>query len=279
MKFNKKTFKEKAKRRRQTARLPFEEKLKIVEELNALIRDFAEMKRPLLTFLLVISSLNLGVCQEPHLQLQKDLFDWGRSREGAVLEDTVRIKNTGDDTLRIEKYEFDCPSCMTADSSIRKIPPRGKGKIKITLNTQGYKGSVRHFLYLFTNDSLTPVKKITFTTYVLGKEEKLPPLLKILTPVLDFGRIKPGGKKQAELLLKNTGEDTLEIYQLSFLSFPPQNVPAETLKLLGGTTGKLTVFLTGPNYQGKFRDSLVIISNYPEKPRISVPVRAKVEKR
>jgi len=38
--FNKKTFQEKAKRRRQEANLPFEKKLKIVEELNALVRDF-----------------------------------------------------------------------------------------------------------------------------------------------------------------------------------------------------------------------------------------------
>jgi hypothetical protein len=39
--FNKKTFQEKARRRRQEAKLPFEKKLKIVEELNALVRDFA----------------------------------------------------------------------------------------------------------------------------------------------------------------------------------------------------------------------------------------------
>lgn len=42
--FNKKTFQEKAKRRRQEAKLPFEKKLKIVEELNTLIRDFAERR-------------------------------------------------------------------------------------------------------------------------------------------------------------------------------------------------------------------------------------------
>jgi hypothetical protein len=39
--FNEKTFHEKAKRRRLNANLPFEEKIKIVEELNGLIRDFA----------------------------------------------------------------------------------------------------------------------------------------------------------------------------------------------------------------------------------------------
>jgi hypothetical protein len=42
--FNKKTFLEKAKKRREQAKLPFEEKLKIVEELNALVRDFAEKR-------------------------------------------------------------------------------------------------------------------------------------------------------------------------------------------------------------------------------------------
>jgi hypothetical protein len=41
MEFNKKTFREKARRRRREAKLPFEEKLKIVEELNTLIGDFA----------------------------------------------------------------------------------------------------------------------------------------------------------------------------------------------------------------------------------------------
>jgi hypothetical protein len=42
--FNQKTFQEKAKRRKQQAKLPFEAKLEIVEELNALIRDFAERR-------------------------------------------------------------------------------------------------------------------------------------------------------------------------------------------------------------------------------------------
>ena len=42
--FNEKTFREKAKRRRREAKLPFEEKLKIIEELNTLIRDFAERR-------------------------------------------------------------------------------------------------------------------------------------------------------------------------------------------------------------------------------------------
>ena len=42
--FNKKTFQEKAKRRRRQAKLSFEEKLKIVEELNTLMKDFAEKR-------------------------------------------------------------------------------------------------------------------------------------------------------------------------------------------------------------------------------------------
>lgn len=42
--YNKKTFQEKVKRRRRQAKLPFEKKLEIVGELNALIRDFAEKR-------------------------------------------------------------------------------------------------------------------------------------------------------------------------------------------------------------------------------------------
>jgi hypothetical protein len=42
--FNQKLFQEKAKRRKQEAKLHFEAKLKIVEELNSLIRDFAERR-------------------------------------------------------------------------------------------------------------------------------------------------------------------------------------------------------------------------------------------
>jgi hypothetical protein len=42
--FNQKTFIEKAKRRKEQANLSFEEKLKIVEELNSLVRDFAEKR-------------------------------------------------------------------------------------------------------------------------------------------------------------------------------------------------------------------------------------------
>lgn len=44
MEFNQKTFQEKAKRRRQAAKLPFEAKLEIVEELNTLIKYFAERR-------------------------------------------------------------------------------------------------------------------------------------------------------------------------------------------------------------------------------------------
>jgi len=42
--FNQKTFQEKVRRRRQNAKLSFETKLEIVEELNALIKDFAEKR-------------------------------------------------------------------------------------------------------------------------------------------------------------------------------------------------------------------------------------------
>jgi len=45
IKFNKKIFQEKIRRRKQAAKLPFEVKLEIVEELNALIKDFAEIRK------------------------------------------------------------------------------------------------------------------------------------------------------------------------------------------------------------------------------------------
>ena len=42
--FNRRTFQKKMKRRRQLARLPFEEKLKIIEEINALSKVFKKAK-------------------------------------------------------------------------------------------------------------------------------------------------------------------------------------------------------------------------------------------
>jgi hypothetical protein len=67
----------------------------------------------------------------PRVSVANPVYDFGKVMENQALTHTFIIKNSGDKPLKIETVDPDC-ACTATDYD-RTIPPRGQGKITLTI--------------------------------------------------------------------------------------------------------------------------------------------------
>ena len=143
----------------------------------------------------------------------------------------------------------------------RAIPPGGEGKITLEMKTEKYQGKVHKKARVFTNDPVSP-------QVVIGiKGEIWAPIL--LTPrYVNLAGIK-GEKIEKVLHLKAQKSDplTLKIESVTI----PDKVTVELKEIEKGRRYDLTVRNMVKN-EGKYRGKIKLISNYPERPEMTIRV-------
>jgi hypothetical protein len=87
----------------------------------------------LLTLVLASPGVAAGVAasQAPRVFVANPVYDFGKVMENQALTHTFIIKNSGNKPLKIKKVDPDC--ACTATAYDRTIPPRGQGKITLTI--------------------------------------------------------------------------------------------------------------------------------------------------
>ncbi len=88
--------------------------------------------------------------QPPKMVLKEQVFDFKQVYEGQILTHEFAVLNEGNDTLKILRVKTTC-SCSVA-SYDSEIPPGGRGKIEVKVNTQGSNGRERWGVTVYTND-------------------------------------------------------------------------------------------------------------------------------
>jgi hypothetical protein len=83
-----------------------------------------------------------------------DSLDFGTASPG-ILQDTVRITNVGNDTLKIVEVRPSC-GCTTAGIDNNILLPGDTARVPITLDVTHYTGYVRKNLTIMSNDSTRP---------------------------------------------------------------------------------------------------------------------------
>lgn len=96
----------------------------------------------------------------PSIYVSQDYYEFPTVPAGKPVVHDFIIQNTGDEPLTIENVESDC-GC-TAVVFSKQIPPNGKGKVSVELNTIDYGGNfIQKYLEIFSNDPKTPVLSLT----------------------------------------------------------------------------------------------------------------------
>lgn len=99
--------------------------------------------------------------QGAKMKFSAEEFDFGKIKEGDIVEHVFMFTNIGNDTLKIAQVRASC-GCTAVLLSASHVPPQGSGEIKTTFKSKGRAGKQKKTLTVFSNDSESPAKKLTF---------------------------------------------------------------------------------------------------------------------
>lgn len=101
----------------------------------------------------------------PHLTLSKLTHDFKVMEKGTREQVDIRLTNTGNAPLWIEKLESNC-TCLEYEMVPQELEAGQSVVLSVTFNATNRKGYERKTLALFTNDPDQPTKVITFKAHV-----------------------------------------------------------------------------------------------------------------
>lgn len=94
------------------------------------------------------------------IYFQETQHDFGKVKEGQILEYEFKFENKGTESLSIKDVKTSC-GCTAAVVSASTIKPGQVGSIKVNFNTKGREGRNSKSITVVSNDSLEPNKVIS----------------------------------------------------------------------------------------------------------------------
>jgi len=104
------------------------------------------------------------------IEIAETVHDFGKVKEGAVVEHTFTIKNTGTAPLIIKETRATC-GCTVPEKPEQPIAPGATGEIKVKFNTAGKPGAQSKVVTIVANTS-PENSEVTLRGFVEGDELK-----------------------------------------------------------------------------------------------------------
>jgi len=228
-------------------------------------------------FLLVIAvSLSSGsfVFAEkgPSIKFKNEKWNFGKVKQGKIVNHVFIFKNEGDKTLNIGKVNTSC-GCTAVLVSEKKIPPGKEGKIKVTLNTSGYGGKLTKYIYVRSNDPAHPRKRLTVSV-----ETEIPPQPKIELDryFMDLGLLMEGDEIRAKTKIRNRGELELRVHctHRDAVFFNGGKKVTFPIKIASGKEADIEIKIPSRKRKGMMREYIIIKSNDPRRRSLSLGLSA-----
>lgn len=107
--------------------------------------------------------------KDPKISFNELLHDFGKVKEGDVVNWTVGFSNVGGGVLEIQEVKASC-GCTAAVASQSTLKAGEKGSIKVDFNSKGLKGNVTRNITVRSNDSMFPETVLTFKADIVQKK-------------------------------------------------------------------------------------------------------------
>ncbi len=118
--------------------------------------------------LMVLGAL-LSAKAQPRLEIPEGAkFTLGKVYRGEVVERTLTLKNTGSDTLQVQRVDASCGCTGTVVSS-RSIPAGAKGTLRVTFNSKNFSGQVHKSITITSNAANAPQLVVEFTADIIDE--------------------------------------------------------------------------------------------------------------
>jgi hypothetical protein len=199
----------------------------------------------------------------PQIVIPGPAFQFGTLAEGDKVEHIFTIVNRGDEPLVIDRVRSTC-GCTGTLLSQKEIPPGASGEVKTIFNSNGMRGPVVKWVYIYSNDPANPKTGLQITGIVKPEIDITPGRLRLTG-------IKPGEKREAHITLTNNSERTIF---LSDLSCTPAALSAELsrTKLEPGATAGIRAVLTFPPGKAHQNGYITVSTSSPRTPKLRIPV-------
>jgi hypothetical protein len=204
----------------------------------------------------------------PRIKFKEESKDFGKMNQGKVLTHIFVFKNEGDENLVIERVKTSC-GCTAALLSKKEIAPGAEGEIKVTYNTRGFEGKNTKYIDVESNDPVQPHQRLS-----VSAEIEIPPRPRIFLDryAIDVGPILEKEEIQAKTRIKNKGQLELRVdcTHKSASFFSEGKEITFPLKIAAGKEAEVEIRIPASNRRGVIREYVVIKSNDPMKPNLSL---------
>jgi len=219
----------------------------------------------------ILFLMAVGLWADPSAEVKELEYDFGKIKEGEVINHVFYLKNVGTDTLIIGRVHSSC-GCTAALVSNDEIAPGDSAEIKATFRSKGFSGKVEKKIYVDTNDPAH--YRITYKI----KGEVIPkpaPEAALSQTVMEVGTLEVGTVETLRVYLKNTGQkdltvDGVETTGLDVLPpfFPEPIPPGDSVALN---------FQLKAEKPGKLSNLVTVITNARRHSRVFLRVRGYVK--
>jgi hypothetical protein len=222
------------------------------------------MKRPVSMVLLVLLCSLHHADGQARLEIAEGVkFSLGKIYRGEVAERSLTLKNTGTDTLRVERVDASC-GCTGTVVSAHEIPAGGTGKLQISFNSKNFSGPVHKTISIKSNSSTNPELVVEFTAEVINEVLFTPQQFWIKDGVV-------GQTRRLTIKVKNNGASPLR-----FRSFRT-SLEGFVLKLpdsavAPGEEKEITAEFTPQKAVPFLSEGVFVTTSNPHQPEIYLPI-------
>jgi hypothetical protein len=106
----------------------------------------------------------------PQIQITPEIYDFGEIKYGQIAKHTFKVKNIGQEVLKITKIATSC-GCTTAEIKEKSIAPGKEANLNVEYNTglmsgSHAKGEQERIIYIKTNDPVSPQAEVVIRALV-----------------------------------------------------------------------------------------------------------------
>jgi len=129
-----------------------------------------------LAFLSSVVPLRAADASPPRLTVERPVFDFGEVEQGAKVEHVFKLRNAGDEPLRVANVKSTC-ACTVGAVIGRDVPSGGETWITVQLDTREIVGPTTKTVTVYSNDPAYPVIGLSVRGVVLADLVVDPPLV------------------------------------------------------------------------------------------------------
>lgn len=215
----------------------------------------------ILFFIAAALILPVTVISQPKLESAGgNKLNFGDAIQGAKIERTIAIKNTGTSMLHIASVEAQC-GCTATMMAKKELAPSESDNLTITFNTKGYNGKATKRVTIKSDDPANP-------TYTIEFEANVVTVLSMNPQYLSMYNAKSDTTYTQSVTITNTSKNPVKI-----LSIETKVESAKTSLMknqLGPGEQTVLQMTFHPTHIGTYNGTIEINTDHPSSPKMEV---------